>query len=53
MTRFIRRLAKDLTLGMLFPRLYRRYARRPIERGLTVFFEAKERQMPGSFDLLF
>lgn len=53
MKRFIRRLAKDLTLGMLFPWLYRRYARRPIERGLTVFFETKERQMPGSFDLLF
>lgn len=53
MKRFIRRLAKDLTLGMLFPWLYRRYARQPIERGLTVFFETKERQMPGSFDLLF
>lgn len=53
MKRFIRRLAKDLTLGRLFPWLYRRYARQPIERGLTVFFETKERQMPGSFDLLF
>lgn len=44
---------KDLTLGFLFPILYRRYARQHVELGLTVFFETKERQMPGSFELLY
>ena len=48
-----RRLMKDVTLGFLFPRLYRRYAKLPVEEGLVIFFETKEQEMPGSFDLLF
>lgn len=48
-----RRLMKDVTLGFLFPRLYRRYAKQPVEEGLVVFFETKEQEMPGSFDVLY
>lgn len=47
-----RRLVKDVTLGWLFPRRYRRLAQRPVQAGKVVFFETKEREMPGSFDVL-
>lgn len=49
----IKRLVKDITLGLLFPMLYRIFSRNPIKAGHALFFETKEQEMPGSFDLLF
>lgn len=51
--RHLKRMIKDFTLGFLYPRRYERYASAPTEPGLVVFFETKEREMPGSFDLLY
>ena len=48
----LKRVVKDFTLGFLYPRIYRRYARKPFRRGRVVFYETKELEMPGSFSLL-
>lgn len=48
----LKRLVKDFTLSFLYPLIYRKHASAPVERGLVVFYETKELEMPGSFDLL-
>ena len=57
MKRFIKRAAKrfikDVTLGLLFPLVYRYFARKPVVAGRVLFFETKETAMPDSFKLLF
>lgn len=48
----LKRLVKDFTLSFLYPLIYRKHAKIPVEPGLVVFYETKELEMPGSFDLL-
>lgn len=50
--RLVKRAIKDFTLGFLYPLVYRKHAAKPVEPGKAVFFETKELEMPGSFDLL-
>ncbi len=50
--RAVKRAIKGATLGFLFPRAYRRYARKPVVLGRVLFFETKESAMPDAFDLL-
>ncbi len=50
--RHLRRMIKNFTLGFLYPYKYKRYASESTVPGLVVFFETKELEMPGSFDLL-
>lgn len=53
MKQLIKRIIKAVTLSFWYPLVYRRHAKKPVETGLVVFFETKELEMPGSFDLLF
>lgn len=53
MKQLIKRIIKAVTLSFWYPLVYRRHAKKPVEPGLVVFFETKELEMPGSFDLLF
>ena len=52
MKKLVKRVIKAVTLSFWYPLVYRRHARKPVEPGLVVFFETKELEMPGSFDLL-
>lgn len=53
MKQLVKRMVKAITLSFLYPLIYRRHAKKPVEAGLVVFYETKELQMPGSFDLLY
>lgn len=53
MKQLLKRVVKDITLSFLYPLIYRRHAKKPVESGLVVFYETKELEMPGSFDLLY
>lgn len=53
MKQLIKRIIKAVTLSFWYPLVYRRHAKKPVETGLVVFFETKELEMPGSFDLLY
>lgn len=52
MKQLIKRIIKAVTLSFWYPLVYRQHAKKPVETGLVVFFETKELEMPGSFDLL-
>ena len=50
---YVKRYLKDLALGYVFPRRYRRCCERhPVVPGRVVFFDAKEKEPPASFELI-
>lgn len=53
MKQLIKRIIKAVTLSFWYPLVYRHHVKKPMESGLVVFYETKELEMPGSFDLLY
>lgn len=51
--RVIKQKIKDIVLNVWFPIVYRKAAKKPLDQGKVLFVEAKEIELPGSFELLY
>lgn len=51
--RCAKRAAKDLSLGLYFPAVYRKAAQEPVDQAKVVFLESKSAQLPDAYKILY